>query len=501
MTNLYQRYFRSWEPVPTFLVVVSAALGTGFILAQEGVSLATMLILIPPGIGYSLLVLRHPMIGLKTFLHMCFFLLGLGRFVTIPFPVGLLNDGLLLLTLIGVAFSAKRNEWSRLHNVVFYPSLIWWLYTLFQLVNPESKTVLSWFYGVRGMSFYWIQALVIGLMLVRRREDLNYFINTWMGWSAAAALWAFKQQYIGLTEGEDRWMMEGAYLTHLLQGKLRSFSFYTDAGQFGAAMAQVTLFALIRAMDEKDLKKKALFAGLTALYFWGFALSGSRGPLFIIAAGLPIYILLRKNFRIMVLGAALAIGGYVFLRYTFIGQSNYQIQRMRSALNPDDPSFQVRLYNQRQFAAYLQSRPLGAGIGSAGATGGRFSSGSILTTLGIDSWYVKIWVETGIVGLVIHLLVLLIILGYGVYKVYHLKDPTLHSIMSGLVSGYTGILLANYGNQLFGQMPTSGIAHMTMVFLVLCDQLEREKPKSNTKAPSKTQLFPARSNQYTPVNP
>ena len=93
-----------------------------------------------------------------------------------------------------------------------------------------------------------------------------------------------------------------------------------------------------------------------------------------------------------------------------------------------------------------QIEPLGGGIGSGGSWGASFSPGSFLSEVAIDSWNVKTWVETGIVGLVLHIATLLIILGIGMLKVFKLRDPNLKQKMMALTAGYFGIVVASYGN-------------------------------------------------------
>jgi hypothetical protein len=108
------------------------------------------------------------------------------------------------------------------------------------------------------------------------------------------------------------------------------------------------------------------------------------------------------------------------LKFTKIGQSNYQINRMRTGLDPNDPSLQLRLINQAKLRGYLASRPIGGGIGSAGFWGTRFSPGTFLAVTALDSWYVKIWAECGVVGLYVHvgmLLTFMIYFGLKLWKI------------------------------------------------------------------------------------
>jgi hypothetical protein len=324
---------------------------------------------------------------------------------------------------------------------------------------------------------------------LRERKDLETFIKIWIGWSLAAALVGFKQQYIGLWAGEQKWLADGAFSTHVLMGHLRSFSFHSDAGQFGAAMAHVSLFCGIIAMGAKSIFKKIGWFILAFVFFWGFAVAGSRGPLFVIAGGAFMYLFMIKNFRLLAAGIIVGISAFVFLKYTTIAQGNYQVQRLRSALDPNDASLQVRLDNQEKLRAYLKSRPFGGGIGSGANWGKRFSPGTFLAEVALDSWYVKIWVESGIVGLLLHIAQILLIMYFGFRKVFFLKDPRLRSQCMGLLCGFFGIALASYGNQIFGQSPTGTILYFSMVFFYLCDKWDTPTDEAENVEPKKEKVL------------
>lgn len=464
-------------------VIGLVAVGVAFFVSNGGVPAVAMLAALPIAIVFAGICIANPRRGLFMYLHTSFFINGFFRFFNPLTPYGLAVDLILLICLLGTLFNAKREDLKRLNNPIFWVSMIWLMYTVFQAANPEARSKEAWFYAVRGVSFYWAQTIFMGLIWLTRKQDMEKMIRIWLAWSFLAALWGFKQQYVGLAYGEMMWLEGGAKLTHVLMGKLRSFSFYSDAGQFGAAMAHACIVSLILAMGNKLFWRKVTYGALAMVYFWGFAVAGSRGPLFVIAAGFLMYLFMIKNFRILAVGLIAAALAFIVLKYTFIGQGNYQIQRMRSALDPKDPSLMVRLDNQKKLRAYLATRPLGGGIGSGGGWGQRFTPGSFLAETALDSWYVKIWVESGIVGLYYHIFMLLVILYVSFKKVFFLEDPELRTRCIALLSGFFGILVASYGNQVLGQLPTSTVMFLSMVFFQLCDIWDTENPENEVKQP------------------
>jgi hypothetical protein len=462
----------------TIISIAGLAGVLGLLIAKKGLPVAAGFIAAPPALTFITICIRRPVVGLITSLYVGFFLGGLGRWGPASVPFGLSIDILLTISLVGLLFYAEKGSSSRLNSPLVYLLLLWLAYIIFQLANPEARNREAWFYTARGFSFYWLQVTLIALLTTHRLRDLTRFVRIWISCSVVLALWGFKQQYIGLSGGDKEWMDNFGYITHMLMGHLRSFSFCSDAGQFGAAMAHITVFVLIQGIEERNTRRKIGYFILMGIFFWGYAVAGSRGPLLIIMLGIITYVAIRRNVVIFILIGTLGVIGFGVLKFTFIGQGNYQVQRMRSALDPNDASLAVRVGNQRAFADYMRSRPFGIGLGMAGDAGKRFGGSSVVTERGVDSWYVKVWVETGIVGLVIHVTTLLIILGIGYRNVIRLHTPKLKTIMSGLLSGYVGILGASYGNMIIGQFPSSLIIYFTMVCLVICpllDTAERER--------------------------
>lgn len=454
------------------LAIAGAAAVLGLAIARVGMPVVLALAAGPPALAFVAWCLHRPVVGIMTSYLIGFFIGGIGRIIP-SVPVGTLVDGLLVLSLVGALLNARKNDVAWLNTPLVYLLLLWVAYTIFELANPEGRSE-PWFYGVRNFSIYWVLVTLAGLLTLRKLYYLDWFVNAWLICAAILALWAFKQQYLGLSSFDQRWWDSFGRLTHFINGHMRSFSFCSDAGQYGAVMAHATLYALIRAIDEKRLRPRLFYGALTALYFWGFAVAGSRGPLFILASGFAIYLILRRNIVLFVVGGLAAGGAFGLLKYTRVGQGNYQIQRMRSGLDTDDPSFQLRLANQRAFAEYMASRPIGGGIGMAGDRGRGFGMESELTKRGIDSWYVKVWVETGAVGLTIHVAVLLFAALMGCWRADRLRHPRIRSTFVGLVCGYIGILCASYGNMIFAQFPLNLLMYVTIVFFALSSEFDRQ---------------------------
>lgn len=447
---------------------VLAALTAGWLIGTWGLMGALLTVGVPVVVMLLAGILLEPKVGLLIYITLSF-LIGFTRFVEGETPLGLSLDGILVLTMLSLFLNGKRMNWGRLRSPVFYLMAFWLFFTILQYFNPEVPNHEAWFYKVRSFSLNWFFIVIITLVAPITRNDIRWLIRVWLFWSFLGALWAFKQQYIGLADAEVRWLAEGAEKTHILWGQLRCFSFYSDASQFGGEMAGITLICLIRLFEDKKWIVRLGFLALASVYFWGYAVSGTRSALFVLLAGYPAYLLLTRDVNRILVGGAIAAPLLAILMFTHIGDSNYQVYRIRTAMHPtEDASFMVRIENQRIIKEYMRNLPFGAGLGTSGAMGARFSPNHGAAQIPPDSWYVELWIETGVVGVVIYLLMLAGLMGLGVYNVWQLKDPWLTTVMIAFLAEFIGISLMSYSNPTLGQFPTSTILAITSVLFTTC---------------------------------
>lgn len=152
---------------------------------------------------------------------------------------------------------------------------------------------------------------------------------------------------------------------------------------------------------------------------------------------------------------------------------------MRTAFRPtDDPSYIVRQENRKKLAEYLKYKPFGEGLGLGGVEARVY--GERLTTMTPhDSSYVKLWMETGIVGLTLFLTIYISALLRGCYLImFRIKNEELRGVLTAIACGIFGLMISAYGNAFFMQFPTG---FMVILFLSVLlngehiDQLLTEK--------------------------
>lgn len=458
------------------IMILGIAVVAGFLISKSGLIAGFVFLLIPFITAYLIMFFRYPIIGLYTAISLGFIILGLTRYIR-DVQLGLAMDAILIFTYIVLIFNRfwEKVDWTPAKKDVTLLAAIWFAYSIMEFANPESRSFAASVAGMRGISLYMILIIPLALLFINSNRKLDAFLILWGVFSLLASFKGILQNTIGVDSYEKAWLDAGAAQTHILFGKLRIFSFLSDAGQFGANQAYSGVVAIIVSLVEKNRSRKIFFLIVGILGLYGMLLSGTRGSISIPLAGFGLYFVLKKNRAVMLTGFILLLVVFVFFKYTTLGQNNQQIRRMRSAFDPNDASLQVRLENQKKLKVYLSSRPIGGGIGHAGVKAQKYLPNAFLSNVATDSWYVLIWAEQGIIGLILHLFILFYILIKASYTImYKIRDPILKIKMAALASGMFGVMVASYGNAVLGTMPTGMLIYTSMALMLNAETLDKE---------------------------
>lgn len=471
------------SPKYVFLILCIALIA-GWLISSYGLLAGIALVLLPFILIYVTYLFRYPELGLYTAISLGFLILGLTRYIK-GVQLGIAMDGILFMTYIVLIFSRFRDrvDWSPAKKDITLLAVVWFVYSILEVANPESKSVPAWLAGMRGISLYMMLIVPLTLMFFRSNRKLDIFLMLWGTFSLLASFKGILQNTLGVDPWEKAWLDGGAAVTHVLFGKLRIFSFLSDAGQFGANQAYSAVVAIIVSMAETNKRRKIFFIIVGVFGLYGMLLSGTRGSISIPLAGFGLYFVLKKNKAVMLSGFMLLVAVFIFFKFTSIGQDNQQIRRMRSAFDPNDASFQVRLENQKKLKVYLATRPFGGGIGHAGVKAQKYLPNAFLSQVATDSWYVLIWAEQGIFGLCLHLFILFYVIIKASYLImFRIRDPILKMKMAALASGMFGVMVASYGNAVLGTMPTGMLIYTSMALMLNAETLDKEttsKEQSN----------------------
>lgn len=447
-----------------------------FLLVKMEMAGAVLLLALFFGGIYAYALFKNPILGFYSSIVLNFVILGSTRYIKMPFPIGFAMDGIMIVTFLALIFSRfrERVDWSPAGRPVTFLAVLWLGYFVFQLINPEAQSTEAWIAG-RSTGFHFLFVVVLTLMFIDSNKKLETFLYIWGVFSILASLKGMGQLFFGVDAAEQAWLDGGAAQTHVLFGKLRIFGFYTDAGNYGANQGYSAVVALIYSMTKKG-KAKIFFITVGVLGLYGMLISGTRGAIAVPFIGFMTFFVLRKNIKVLTAGVLFVALVFVFFKFTTIGNGNDQIRRMRTGFDPNNPSLMVRKKNQAILKTYLASRPFGGGVGHGGDKAQRFLPHAFLSHVATDSWYVMIWVEMGIVGLVMHLIILFYVIGTASFKVmFRIRDPMTKLRMSALIAGMAGVMVASYGNEVLGQMPNSLLIYASMAIMSTPEIFERPK--------------------------
>lgn len=401
------------------------------------------------------------------------------RQLNLDLPADIIALSLPLFGLVLTVFKPASQDWEGLRSDLFYIILAWFIISVLEVFNPAGASVDGWLREIVPVALIPLLIVTLSLLALRTNKDLDKFLFIVVGLSTIAALYGIKQIYFGLSRGDQRFLDEGGAITHMLWGRLRVFSFYSEAAQFGASQAHVSLLALILGLGPFKKKIKILLYVSSALMFYGMLISGTRGAFFALIVGGIVAILLSKKFKVLFIGGIIGICFICFLKFTYIGNGNYNIYRFRSALNPDDPSLNVRFNSQKLLKDYMDSRPFGGGLGVIGYYGMKYNPDKFLSKVQPDSYWVKIWAMTGIVGFTIWFGMMMFILGKCCGIVWKIEDEKLRIKGIAITSGIAGILFCSYGNEVMNTIPSSIVIYMSWVFIYKMPKLDQDIRENN----------------------
>lgn len=472
------RYLALTITVSSILVSILAL--AVYFFSKDNLAAGVATLLIPLPLYFLIVLFRSPRISFVSVLFCNYFAVGLSRYVSAP--TGLTVDAMLVVTLIVVIFSQfnSKVDWSNAARDYTMWVMVWMVMSFLQLFNPEAVSREAWFYAMRGQALYMALTVPLVYLIFNKPKDMDLFISLCAWFTILAVLKGLMQKYVGVDSWEQRWLnVPGNRTTHILFGQLRVFSFFSDAGTYGGSMGYFGVVFIILSLHEKLKRRKFfyLFVGLISLY--ALLISGTRSAIAVPLSGFVFYTILTKRFKVMLFVGSIVFVIFFILKFTMIGQGNYDVRRMRSAFSDDNPSLNVRLENRRIFAEYLKNRPFGGGIGSSGNWGMRFSPGTLLAETATDGWYIQLWAEQGVVGLSFYLLMLFYFLGKSVFLIFRrIKKPEYLYKAIAFVSGMIGLMVSSYSASSLGQMPNTIIVFTSLVFISLMPQWQKQDEES-----------------------
>ena len=375
-------------------------------------------------------------------------------------PMSLPNEMLqIVLLAIAIIDTRVNPHFERCANLMLFALIIWCGFCTLEILNDTCNlgiNIGSWYQGARLMAFQLLYIFLVFSLYISTPGILQNYLKIWGALALISAIWVWKQKNYDFTDIERTWLWTRGYTTHILNGGslIRYFSTFSDAANFGCNAAATATAFIIFSITTKFNKLRLFYIIVSLFVTWGMFQSGTRTAIFCLAAGLMVYVILSKSFKIAVpFSIAFAVFAFILI-FTNIGDGNQQIRRMRSAFNKDDASMGVREMNQEVMKKHIQDAPWGIGLGMGMDNVPANNKYRRLATIPPDSEYVFIWLRTGPIGITLFIITMLIMLGGACWTVmFKLKNKTLIGIGGGFCCAFVSIQLGGYANQILMQFP------------------------------------------------
>jgi putative inorganic carbon (hco3(-)) transporter len=447
-----------------FLLLTTVGLVLGSLVPYMGIGISTVLIA-----GVVML----PVIVACMFYHQ----FGIGFTLVVAFlvnfisrikeaPLGTAIDGLLVLMIFGILIGQiVKKDWAFAKDPISTWLLIWIYYNLFQVLNPAAESKMAWLFTVRSLAIlnllYFIACYAF-TSLDRIKQMLHFII----GLALFTAIYGLKQEFLGMTTFEKAWLYADPERFQLFfqWGRMRVFSILSDAMTFGIMMAYMGIFCFIYATAPMKTFWRGflIFSGI--IMFWVSAYSGTRTCFALIPLGFVFYALMTLSRNVAIAsGIFILMGTGLMLKST----GNAVLYRIQSSFKPsEDASVQIRYFNQQRIRPHIYSHPIGFGPGSTGLWARRFTPDSFLAKFAHDSYYVRLAVEEGWIGLALYMFFLFTVLRRALFFYLRTKDPTIKALYLAIMTALFMLSVANYPQEAIVQLPTSLVVYIFFAAIV-----------------------------------
>ena len=402
------------------------------------------------------------------------------NFPSLGIPSSLYNEAFEIMLLIIAIIDVKNSKFERCGNLMFLALIIWCSFCTLEVFNNTCDIGIDvgvWYTSARMMAFQLMYAFIVFTIYISNPKILTKYLFVWGALALFASIWVWKQQNIGLTQAEHRFLYGPGSTTHVLQAGtlIRYFSIYNDAANFGIGIASTAVAFIIFGITAKIKKYKYFFLIVGGACAWAMFPSGTRTAIACLMAGFMAYIFLSKSFKIAIPFTILFTIFAFILVFTNIGDSNQQIHRMRSAFDKNDASANVRSNNQAAMKKYLDEAPWGIGMNINYNNVPKNNKFAFMSTVPPDSEYVFIWIHTGVIGITVFLICTAIMLiGACWIVLFTLKSPSLRGIGAGLTCAMVSQQLGGYGNQVLMQFPNGLVFFGGLTIVYILPWIEKE---------------------------
>lgn len=472
-------------PIVFFGILLAVLLAGVF--AWGGLTNGLLMTAVLASIPVIMTAMVNHQFGLSLMLIIGFFVHFLSKYSSAP--AGISMDSLLFVMVFGLLLmQIHRRDWSFLNNSISFWVILWVGYNLLQGINPWAESKMAWLFTVRTMALM-ILVFFIASHNFNSLQKIKNILKLIIFLLLFAALYGLKQEYFGFSAAETNWVYADNLRFQLLfqWTRMRIFSLLNDPTTFGIMMAYGGVFSFILASGPFATWKRVSLLIAGALMLLAMAYTGTRTAYVLVPIGLALFAALTLTKRIMLgAGIVLMLGTLMVLKST----SNPLIYRIQSAFRvTEDESMQVRLKNQKIIQPFIWSHPVGAGLGSTGVWGKRFTPDSWLADFPHDSGFVRIAVEQGWIGLLLYLILLFVVMRTALHYYLRVKDPTIKVLYLAILVVIFMLTVGSYPQEIIVHLPSSLIFYILLAAIVRLKDFDPNFQKLSGPTATKNQEY------------
>lgn len=373
----------------------------------------------------------------------------------------------------------QRTNWKSGQNIMTYFFIVWLIFYLIEALNPNN-VMAAWNINLTPYALIPLICAFITPIVIRTKKDIELLLIIWSLFVLLFTLKGYWQKNQGFSSKDLYFLYNlGGARTHIIWSGIRYFSCFSDAANYGvhAALAAVTFAISSFYVDSKWKRIYFLFIACCGIY--GLGISGTRSAMGVLMGGMLMITILAKNWKALLAGVFISFGVFCFFYYTNIGNGNQYIRKMRSSFHPtEDASYLVRVENRQRMKELMVRKPIGYGIGLSKA--GNFDSKEQMP-YPPDSWLVSVWVETGIVGLILYLAIHGVLFAWCSWiLMFKVRNKNLRGLIAAWLCMDAGFFIAAYVNDVM-QYPNQLTVYIGFALCFAAPHIDKRIDKEKNK--------------------
>jgi len=413
--------------------------------------------ILPIFICLLILLITHTTKGFYALYSIQFLLVMGGMIMEIKMGVTTLILTLFIFTLVIIRNIYEHVSWQKSCNGMLILYAIWGVFCIIQIVNPNNVQE-AWNIAITHYLVYPMICAILVPLAIKDIKGIEWLLIIWSIFIIIASGKGYWQKTYGFNEKELYFLyVLGQAKTHIIWSGIRYFSCFSDAANFGVHMAMAIPVFGISLFYVKSYWMKIYFFMIVLIALYGMGISGTRAAVAVPIGAIGFYILLSRNAKVTVIGVVVLLATFSFFQFTDIGNGNQYIRKMRSAFNPtEDASYQLRVHNRARMKELMKYKPIGYGQGLAKAD--RFHPKERMP-YPPDSWLVAVWVENGIIGATLYILVHAVLFAWCSWiLIFKIMNKRLRGLLAAWLCMAAGFFVAAYANDVM-QYPNSIIIY------------------------------------------